>query len=259
MHDTVNLRALPFAALTETQTVNEIMRCRETGGGGWVSTPNTHQLDLITRHGELRSLVESASLIVADGMPLVWASALQGTPLPERVAGSNLVWSLARAAADEGASLFLLGGDAGVARRAKLTLEREVPGLRVVGAHSPPFGFESNPAEISRIREQLQAARPDFVYVGLGFPKQELLIRELTECLPETWFLGVGISLSFISGDRSRAPAWMQRLGLEWVHRLWLEPSRLFRRYLVDGVPFTVGLLLRCGVTRVKAPAYPLR
>lgn len=241
----VTLGSVEFDALSETEAVDEIIGRWREGQGGWVSTPNTHQLELASRSGPIRELVQRADLRLADGMPLVWASRLQGTPLPERVAGSNLVWSLARAAADAEASLFLLGGDDGVAPRAQGTLQRAIPGLRVVGAYSPPVGFEHDAAELRRIRAELAGAAPDLVYVGLGFPKQERLIAELIPEFPDTWFLGIGISLSFISGDAVRAPAWMQLAGLEWLHRLAGEPRRLFGRYVVHGIPFTVSLLAR--------------
>lgn len=239
-----------FAALTEAEATEWILARCGTGAGGWVSTPNVQQLRLISRDRELRELTATAALTVADGMPLVWASALQGTPLPERVAGSSLVWSLARGAGARGTSLFLLGGDEGVAVRAAERLRAEVPDLSIAGTHYPPPGFERDERERALIRERLREARPDVVYVGLGFPKQERLIAELRGEFPEMWFLGIGVSLSFLSGDRARAPRWIQRLGLEWVHRLALEPRRLFRRYLVEGVPFTLRLLLVCAARR---------
>jgi N-acetylglucosaminyldiphosphoundecaprenol N-acetyl-beta-D-mannosaminyltransferase len=241
-----------FAPLTERETAAEIIGRWQDGEGGWVSTPNTHQLELISRSPTTRQLVETASLVVADGMPVVWASRLQGTPLPERVAGSNLVWTLAGEAADAGASIFLLGGEDTTASRAQEALEDRIPKLRVAGTYSPPLGFEQQPEELARIREQLVAAQPDLVYVGLGFPKQEQLIQIVAECLPRAWFLGIGISLSFISGDISRAPSWMQRCGLEWGYRLWCEPRRLFGRYVVHGVPFTLALLLRSASSRAR-------
>ena len=247
--DSVDLLGVRFAALTESEATEWILeRCGTEGG--WVSTPNVQQLQLISRDPELRELTATAALTVADGMPLVWASVLQGTPLPERVAGSSLVWSLARAVRERDASLFLLGGDEGVAARAAQRLCAEMPGLSIVGTHYPPVGFERDEQQRALIRERLRAARPDIVYVGLGFPKQERLIAELRDEFPEMWFLGIGASLSFLSGDRSRAPRWLQRVGLEWMHRLALEPRRLFRRYVVEGVPFTLRLLLVSAVRR---------
>jgi N-acetylglucosaminyldiphosphoundecaprenol N-acetyl-beta-D-mannosaminyltransferase len=239
-----------FAALTETQAAAWVIERWAAGEGGWVSTPNTQRLNLITRDPALRALTETAALTVADGMPLVWAAALQGTPLPERVAGSSLVWSLARAARDRGASLFLLGGDEGVAERAAQRLRAELGGIEIAGCHRPPFGFERDERELALIHGRLTEANPDIVYDGLGALKEERLIVDLCRAFPRMWFLGIGISLSFISGDQARAPRWLQRAGLEWLHRLSREPTRLFRRYVVEGVPFTVRLLLAAAARR---------
>ena len=171
-----------------------------------------------------------------------WASRVAGTPLPERVPGSDLVLTLPEAAAEAGLSVFLLGGNPGVADAAAARLQAMYPRLGEVGFYCPPFGFEDDPEELSRIRSTLRAARPDLVLVGLGFPKQERVIRALRPELPGAWFVGVGISLSFIAGDQPRAPVILQRVGLEWIHRLWHEPRRLFRRYVVHGIPFSTRL-----------------
>jgi N-acetylglucosaminyldiphosphoundecaprenol N-acetyl-beta-D-mannosaminyltransferase len=177
-------------------------------------------------------------LVVADGMPLIWASRLRGTPLPERVAGSNLIWSLTARAAERGASIFLLGGNPGAAEACAERMRAEYPRVRIAGLMSPPQGFEQDERALDEIVAGLRAAAPDIVYLALGFPKQEELALELAPELPTTWFVGVGISFSFVAGQVQRAPRWMQRAGLEWLHRLAQEPRRLFRRYLVDGLPF---------------------
>jgi N-acetylglucosaminyldiphosphoundecaprenol N-acetyl-beta-D-mannosaminyltransferase len=175
-------------------------------------------------------------------MPLVWASRVQGTPLPERVAGSELVWSLTAEAALRGRSVFLLGGAPGACEQAEARLRSLYPGARLAGHWSPPVGFEHDEREIAAIRERIRAASPDIVYVALGFPKQERLIAYLRPEFPATWFLGVGYSLSFIAGHARRAPAWMMRFGLEWMHRLVQEPGRLAKRYLMHGLPFALVL-----------------
>jgi N-acetylglucosaminyldiphosphoundecaprenol N-acetyl-beta-D-mannosaminyltransferase len=176
-------------------------------------------------------------------MPLLWASRLQRTPLPERVAGSSLIRTLPAASRDAGASVFLLGGDPGVADVAAEELLRTTPGLEIAGTHCPPVGFEDSPAQLTAIDAALETAKPDIVFVGLGFPKQEHLILRLKSRFPKIWFVSCGISLSYLSGDVTRAPVWAQRLGLEWLHRLVHEPRRLARRYLVEGLPFFALLL----------------
>jgi N-acetylglucosaminyldiphosphoundecaprenol N-acetyl-beta-D-mannosaminyltransferase len=123
-------------------------------------------------------------------------------------------------------------------------LAQAFPRLDIAGTLCPPVGFERESRWTDRIVAALGQAQPDIVYVGLGFPKQEHLIADLRPLFPRTWFLGVGVSISFVAGDVSRAPAWMQRTGLEWIHRLAQEPDRLARRYLVDGLPFAARLLV---------------
>jgi N-acetylglucosaminyldiphosphoundecaprenol N-acetyl-beta-D-mannosaminyltransferase len=136
-----------------------------------------------------------------------------------------------------GRSIFLLGGNPCAGERAAAELARLNPGLRVAGTRCPPFGFERDANEMRAIGEELEARRPDVVFVGLGFPKQEDLIQALRPRLPGAWFLGVGVSFSFVSGEIRRAPEWMRRVGLEWVHRMWQEPRRLFGRYVLLDLP----------------------
>lgn len=238
----VELTGVRFHALTEQQAVAAILDAVAAGRGGWVVTPNLAILRAIARSADVRRLVAGADLVLADGVPVLWASRLQGTPLPQTAPGSSLVFTLAAGAAQRQASIFLLGGNPGVAELAARRLRERSPGLAVAGTLSPPFGFEDDPAELRRIREAVAAARPDIVFVGLGFPKQERLIAELRDVLPHAWFIGVGIALSFAAGDLPRAPVVLRRLGLEWLYRLAQEPRRLYRRYLVESLPFAVRL-----------------
>ena len=240
--DRVRLAGLAIDSISEDQCVQHVMRSLAQQQGGWIITPNLDHLRRARRDAEFRDMLEQAQLVVADGMPLIWASRAQGTPLPERVAGSSLVSTLAAAAATEGRSLFLLGGEPGAAEGAAHVLRDRYPGLRIVGTACPEKGFEHDASELERLHEQLRLAQPDIVYVALGSPKQERFIRAHRHVLPQAWWVGVGISLSFLCGQVRRAPRWMQRAGLEWVHRLVQEPGRLARRYLVEGLPFA-GLL----------------
>jgi N-acetylglucosaminyldiphosphoundecaprenol N-acetyl-beta-D-mannosaminyltransferase len=223
------------------------------GRGGWVVTPNLDHLRRLAADRKLRALYAHATLVVPDGMPLIWAAKLQGTPLPERVAGSSLITTLSAAAAENGRSIFLLGGDPGTAEGAAKVLQRNFPGISIAGADCPPLGFEKDQAHLDRVIALLQKARPDIVYVALGSPKQEWLIGQLKGYLPRAWWLGIGISFSFVSGQVRRAPEWMQRAGLEWVHRLCQEPRRLAKRYLVHGVPFAGSLLTSALVHRMQS------
>jgi N-acetylglucosaminyldiphosphoundecaprenol N-acetyl-beta-D-mannosaminyltransferase len=238
----VRLLEVGIDALREGEVVDHVLGALARGDGGWIVTPNLDHLRRLVNDPSFRELCAGADLVVADGMPLVWASRLQGTPLPERVAGSNLIFSLTAAAAQSGHSVFFLGGDPGTAETASARLRERHPTLRVAGVYCPPLGFERDPALLSELRAVLARSAPDVVWVALGSPKQERLIRDLRCVLPRSWWLGVGISFSFVSGAVRRAPRWAQVLGLEWLHRLVQEPRRLFRRYLIDGLPFAVRL-----------------
>jgi N-acetylglucosaminyldiphosphoundecaprenol N-acetyl-beta-D-mannosaminyltransferase len=263
----VTLRGVGFDRVREAEAVDHLLDALEAGRGGWVVTSNLDHLLRAGRDAEFRAMLDEADLVVADGAPLVWASRLQGTALPERVAGSSLVWTLSEAAAARGRSIFLLGGDPGAAEAARAVLEQRYPDLRIVGTHCPPRGFEHDADEMARIETQLRASQADLVYVALGSPKQEKLIRRLRTAdppvLPDAWWMGVGISLSFICGRVKRAPVWVQKCGLEWVHRLGQEPRRLARRYLVDGIPFAAILLSGASWNRLTgrrpAPRCPTR
>jgi N-acetylglucosaminyldiphosphoundecaprenol N-acetyl-beta-D-mannosaminyltransferase len=253
--DRIRLHGLEIDRVTEAEAIATVLAGLDESRGGWVITPNLDQLRQLTRRPELSELFDRADLVVADGMPLVWASRLQGTPLVERVAGSDLVWSLTAEAALRERTVFLLGGAPGACEAAAERLRKLYPGVRISGYLCPPVGFEREVAEIERIRAALLEAAPDIVYVALGFPKQERLIAYLRAEFPTIWFLGVGFSLSFIAGEVSRAPAWMIRSGLEWLHRLIQEPRRLGKRYLVHGLPFAVRLLTGALWARLRGGA----
>ncbi len=238
-------------ALTEAQCVGLILSEIEERRGGSVITMNLDHLRRFAGEPSYSALYHRARVITADGMPLIWVSRLQGTPLPERVTGSNLIWSLSGAAAQRHRSIYLLGGAPGTAEKTAAALASRYPGIRIAGISSAPEGFEDEDREFGQIREALAAERPDIVYVALGSPKQEELIDRLQDAFPSIWWLGVGIAFSFASGEIKRAPVWMQRAGLEWSHRLLQEPRRLARRYLIRGLPFGVRLLSQAALRRV--------
>lgn len=248
----VRLLGLELDAVTEAEAIATILHGLDVGQGGFVVTPNLDHLRQLSRVPELTALFRKPDLVVADGMPLVWASRLQGSPLPERVAGSELIWSLTAEAALRDRSVFLLGGAPGTCAGAEERLRSCYPGARFAGNHCPPFGFEYDADEIERVRQVLRDAQPDIVFVGLGFPKQERLIAYLRAEFPKMWFLGVGYSFSFVAGVTPRAPAWMIRLGLEWLHRLTKDPKRLASRYLVHGLPFAARLFAHSIVSRLR-------
>jgi N-acetylglucosaminyldiphosphoundecaprenol N-acetyl-beta-D-mannosaminyltransferase len=172
-----------------------------------------------------------------------------------RVAGSSLVRPLCRRAAEGGWRVYLLGGEAGAAEQAAAKLVAEFPDLQIAGVSSPWFGATPTEAQLEEAAATLAQARPDLVLVALGSPKQEYVIHALHKRLPGTCWMGVGITFSFIAGQRRRAPRWMQRMGLEWLHRLTQEPKRLFRRYVLEDLPFAAVLFRRAVADRREARA----
>jgi N-acetylglucosaminyldiphosphoundecaprenol N-acetyl-beta-D-mannosaminyltransferase len=243
---------MPVDAISQARAIDHVLKTLDLGRGGWVITPNLDQLRQYHRRSDLRPMYERAELVLADGMPLLGAAMLQGTPLPERVAGSELIYTLTAAAAGAGRSVFLLGGNLNAAEAAAARLVQLNPTLKIAGTHFPPLGFEKDPAQMAALIQALDATRPDIVFVGLGFPKQEKLIEILRDRFPASWFLGVGISFSFVAGQIKRAPKWMQKICCEWFHRMMQEPRRLFVRYVVNDLPFGVRLFATSVWTRLK-------
>jgi len=242
MAERITLMEMPIDAVTEDEAVTTVGDALDQGRGGWVITPNLDHLRAFQTDPEIRPHFREADLVLADGMPLIWASRVQDTPLPERVAGSDLIWSLTDEASRRDASVYLVGGNPGTAAEAGDTLREASPGLRVAGSQCPPMGFEQDPEKVEEVVTAVEHEHPDIVYVGLPLDKQVDLIPKLRRRLPHAWFLGLGVSFSFVTGDVRRAPEWMQRAGVEWIHRLLQEPRRLARRYLVEGLPFATRL-----------------
>lgn len=231
--------------LTERQVVSVVREAWAAGRGGSVITVNADIARAGARSPVLAELIGSGSLVVADGMPLVWATRLAPPKLPERVAGSSLVFTLSEAAAADRRSVFVLGGADGVPVKAAEALRARFEGLDIAGTAAPPLGFDRTDEGVRDVVTAVASAAPDLVLVGLGFPKQERLIAQLREACPAAWHLGCGAGISMAAGEFRRASPLLQRLGLEWAHRLALEPRRLAGRYLRDDLPFAVGLLAR--------------
>jgi N-acetylglucosaminyldiphosphoundecaprenol N-acetyl-beta-D-mannosaminyltransferase len=247
----INLFNLPLACVTRDEVVNLIFDALSQRRGGWLVTVNVDRMRRYCLDPQLGHLCSGADLVVADGMPVLWASRLRRTPLPDRVAGSDLVWLLAERAAGSGRSLYLLGGVAGAADGAAQRLRHRWPALRIAGTSEPTVSSVPTADELDALRSSLAEAQPDIVYVGLGAPKEERVIGALRGDFAGAWWIGIGISLSFMAGAVPRAPRWMQRAGLEWLHRMIQEPKRLTRRYLVDDLPFLFQLLVRAWRTRM--------
>jgi N-acetylglucosaminyldiphosphoundecaprenol N-acetyl-beta-D-mannosaminyltransferase len=228
--DPVWVWGIPFRPFTLAEAIATIDDLVTRGRPAYFITANTHYAMLTEKDADLQAINARAAFIVADGAPLVWASRWQRSPLPERLAGSDLIYELSATAARKGYRLFFLGGAQGVAEEAARRLGARYPGLQVVGTECPPFrelSDEEQDALIARIR----SARPDILFVAFGQPKGERWIDRHLADLGVPVSVQVGASLDFAAGRVRRAPRWMQKAGLEWAFRLGLEPTRLFKRY----------------------------
>jgi len=252
---TFDLLGMRLARVDSQGLLEHMFSSLASGRGGWVVTANLDFLRRYAHDRDARALYAQADLSVADGMPLVWAARLQGVRLPERVAGSSLVLPLAERAAREGRSIYLLGGEPKANAKTAEILRARWPNLTVCGASSPMVSSPPSPADLEALNQEMGRTRPDIVLVGMGSPKQEQIIRALRETLPHAWMMGVGVTFSFIAGTVSRAPAWMQRTGLEWCWRLAQEPKRLARRYLLEDIPFSFELFAQLAWNRARKRA----
>lgn len=213
---------------------------------GWAEEPSSRtahfcNVHLVVTAHDSRILLESlenGSLNATDGMPLVWIARHLGVR-GKRVSGPDLMLAVMDLGRARGARHYLYGGGPGVADELAQRLVARFPGLLVVGAWSPPFEpptAEEVTADIARV----QAESPDYLWVGLGAPKQELWVEDARGRLLVAGILAVGAAFDFLSGSKRRAPRWMQRTGLEWLFRLASEPRRLWRRYAVTNTRFVL-------------------
>lgn len=211
---------------------------------GWLAEPASRTAHFCNAHltvtaHDSRGLLETlrkGDLNATDGMPLVWMARRLGT-FGDRVAGPDLMRAVMDRGRPAAATHYLYGGGPGVAAALQRRLESELPGLRIVGASFPPFRPLAL-AELDADLQGIQATGPDFVWVGLGAPKQEYWVEEARGRLQVAGILAVGAAFDFHSGLKRRAPRWMQRSGTEWLFRLASEPRRLWRRYAVTNSRF---------------------
>lgn len=234
----IELLGVRIDDLTMDETLTELERLIGRPDPAYAVTPNVDHLVKLQHDAEFRRVYEEADLVLADGMPLLWASRLIGRPLREKVSGSDLFFRLAERAADRSYRLFFLGGRPGAGEEAARRLRARFPGLEVCGTCAPPMGFDRDPQANRDVVRRVRAANPDVLLVGLGAPRQEKWIHAHREQLGVPVSIGVGVSIEFAAGLVRRAPVWMQRAGFEWTWRLLMEPRKLWRRYLVDDMSF---------------------
>ncbi len=215
--------------------------------GNYIAVTGMHGVVEAQQNRTFNTVLNQASLVVADGMPLVWIGRRYGFKLQRRVYGPELLETFCRATGGR-YSHFFYGGAPGIAEKLGEILQRRF-GIRVGGAYSPPFR-PLNAGEKSRLQDLVRNARPDVLWVGLSTPKQETWMAEYRDLLGVPVMVGVGAAFDFFTGRTSQAPRWMREHGLEWSFRLATEPRRLWRRYLIGGSRFLWSVALE--MSRIK-------
>ena len=256
-HRIASVLGVPVDDVTMDEAVDRIAAMIEDGrSSGRVHQIATVNVDFICNaiHDDgLMRILGRTDLSIADGMPLVWGSRWLGTPLHERVAGADLVPALVARAASSGFRVYFFGAAPTVAEAAAAVLRERFPGAEIVADAGPMF---ADPADMDPAAlEPIKAARPDICCIALGNPKQERWIERFGVDVGAPVVIGVGGTLDFVSGTKRRAPQWVQRFGLEWIHRAVTEPRRLIRRYARDLIVFTPRLARQVWATRpVRTP-----
>lgn len=255
-HETIVVLGIPLDNLTMDETVDAVFNMiNDYGVDGRARQVATVNVDFVVntltwrlkkiRHPELLDILRRADLVTADGMPIVWASKLLGVPLKGRVTGADLVPKLAEEAARRDRSIYLLGGQGDVGEKAADILKSRYPGLKIAGVYSPFVHVEGEKIvdaekEDEDIVARVNRSGADILLIAFGNPKQEVWFDRNRNKLTVPVSIGIGGTYEFIVGSVTRAPAWMQKTGLEWLFRITLDPKRLIKRYFVGFLKFGV-------------------
>jgi N-acetylglucosaminyldiphosphoundecaprenol N-acetyl-beta-D-mannosaminyltransferase len=238
---TVSVLGVPLALTDYERTMDWMDATIQRRAKGYVCVAATHTVVATQDDPGLRDAVLGASLVVPDGQPVVWAMNALGHDLTHRVYGPDLMAKFCERSALTGARMFLYGGrNQGALVQLALNLRRRFGGLQIVGGYSPPFRTLSE-EEVDAVVAEINHAKPDVVWVGIGVPKQEKWMAALRDRIDAPVLVGVGAAFDFHAGLVPQAPAWMQSAGLEWLFRLSKEPRRLWKRYLTYNPRFVFG------------------
>ena len=224
--------------LTMNEALSVIDDLIRQNKNAYVVTPNVDHIVKLEVNDELMAAYSEADLILADGMPLIWTSKLYHQPIKEKVSGSDLFPKLCELAAEHRYKMFFLGAKEGVAAKAAENLKKLHPNLEIVGCYAPPLGFEKNSSELLKIEQLIKKTAPHILILALGCPKQEIIAHQYRDVFRVPLVLCLGATLDFVAGNVKRAPRWMSNMGLEWLYRIYQEPSRMFKRYVMEDCRF---------------------
>ena len=241
--DNFKILDINIANLTNDEVLNYFQTKIEAKEKVFCVTLNIDILRCAYLSREFFNVLKTANLIFADGMPLVWLSKLKGQPLKERIAGRKIVYDLCKISNDKGYKIFMLGAAQGVADCAKQKLEKRMPNIQIVGTYSPSKDELCNPESNIKIIEAINNSGAEILFVALGAPKQEMWIHNNLDALNSYIYIPCGGSIDFIAGVQKKCPEWIGNIGFEWLYRLSSAPKRLFRRYIINDLPFLMRLI----------------
>ncbi len=227
MAERLNILGVGIDCIDSEEALTQIENFIADGNPHQVVTANAEIIYQASRNEKMRNVINQAQMVTADGSGVVWASKQLGRPLRQRVTGIDLVNSICEQSARKGWKLYILGSAPGVAATAAVNIRQKFPGCNIVGTHHGYF----NAKEEKQIVAELLQLQPDVLFVALGAPKQEYWIAEHMAQLQIPVSMGIGGSMDVLSGNVKRAPRWMQKMSLEWLYRLLIQPTR-FKRVL---------------------------
>lgn len=222
--------------LSMDEAVEEINRLVQEKKPSYVVTPNMDHIVLLEKDEFFKEVYDNADLILTDGKPLLWFAKAKGTPIKEKVSGSDLFPKVCALAAEKGYRIYILGAAKGVADKAANNLTEKYHNLTICGTYSPPMGFEHDDTEISKIIGKINKAETDILAVALGSPKSEKFVYKIRGSICASLSISIGATIDFEAGNLKRAPKWMSEIGLEWLFRITQDPKRLIKRYWNDAI-----------------------
>lgn len=255
--ETVDVWGLPFARVTLDESIDWIGQLIAKGDPEYLVTANLNFVMLAAQQPALQAISRGAAGILADGMPIVWRSRRSQGALPERVAGSEMIYRIAERSARDGWRIYFLGAAPGIAQRCANTLAQRYPGMQIAGVDSPPFRSLTT-AEEAEQEARIRDARPDLLLVAFGQPKGEQWIAARYQRLGVPVSIQLGASFDFVAGAASRAPRGWQTLGLEWAYRMLSDPRRLVPRYAENAAFLARTVAAELGAAAARPTASPV-